>query len=625
MLPKIFSKNAILDWSANTNYSIGEICRGGAVLYCSKLASGPTTSAGAKNPANDDGTYWTRVSIDDAGNVHKTGNEVISGNKALPNNVITASKFVISSPYFTKGTPPSTTIFNCVYFGDKNARGDFKDCIGSVESAISPSGIVSTWLKVRKNVPREDSSELEDSLMGISYDENTSEFYATAPSTLTTRNYGYDILTRDWIPKDTRIVHTTGNEEISGNKTFNGAIISTAGFYKNQPDFVKGTNLVGSNKFWGLSANDSLGRVYPTNTIGVFEIRLDTNKNTYGYIRVLKNEANSSAAGELGIAYLKDDNKAVAYCPNTPLGYNNAEHIITRGYVNRNGSETGLVHTSMNETIDGEKTFLKKIVASDVFTDGNFAKKHNSVVKGTTPPSNTTYYWSVYFGDKNGVTWEDHCIGQFETALGSNNVVSTYMRAMKNTAGSSANCTISCIYDTNNNVTKTHAPTPPANDNSTQIANTSWVRNFHGGSSSDERLKSEINEIPDEVLDAWGDVSFCQFKFKNAINEKGNNARLHNGLVAQNLDRVFKDKNLDISKYGLFIHEEWEKEDEITDGKGNLLCEGRKAGEEYSLRYTEALCMEAAYQRRQNSRMKATIEALEQRIALLEEKINQKG
>lgn len=43
-----------------------------------------------------------------------------------------------------------------------------------------------------------------------------------------------------------------------------------------------------------------------------------------------------------------------------------------------------------------------------------------------------------------------------------------------------------------------------------------------------------------------------------------------------------------------------------------------EAGNEYSIRYEEALCMEAAYQRRENARLKKRIADLEERLAALE-------
>ena len=56
---------------------------------------------------------------------------------------------------------------------------------------------------------------------------------------------------------------------------------------------------------------------------------------------------------------LSKTNIAYGHAPSTPLpaDHNEPTDIITRDWLARNGSETGLVHTSMNETIGGIKTF----------------------------------------------------------------------------------------------------------------------------------------------------------------------------------------------------------------------------------------------------------------------------
>lgn len=84
---------------------------------------------------------------------------------------------------------------------------------------------------------------------------------------------------------------------------------------------------------------------------------------------------------------LSKTNVAYGHAPSTPLpsAHNEPTDIITRDWLARNGSETGLVHTSMNETIDGTKTFVKKIVANDgMNATGNIATDTLTVRQGAT-------------------------------------------------------------------------------------------------------------------------------------------------------------------------------------------------------------------------------------------------
>lgn len=124
---------------------------------------------------------------------------------------------------------------------------------------------------------------------------------------------------------------------------------------------------------------------------------------------------------------------------------------------------------------------------------------------------------------------------------------------------------------------------------------------------SDERLKQDISNIPDKVLDAWGAVGFKQFRFKDSVESKKDAARYHSGLVAQRIAEAFRAHDLDASAYGLYCYDRWDAK-ETGDGT-------EPAGDLYSLRYEEALCMEAAYQRRRADRLEARIAALENLLA----------
>jgi len=129
--------------------------------------------------------------------------------------------------------------------------------------------------------------------------------------------------------------------------------------------------------------------------------------------------------------------------------------------------------------------------------------------------------------------------------------------------------------------------------------------------SSDERRKQQIAEVPDEVLDAWEEVKWRQYKLNDSVESKGEGSRLHTGLIAQNIDAAFKGRGLDASRYGLFCHDAWTAQPEETSEEGTAISPAMPAGDEFSLRYEEALSMEAAYMRRMMQRLEARISKLE--------------
>lgn len=141
---------------------------------------------------------------------------------------------------------------------------------------------------------------------------------------------------------------------------------------------------------------------------------------------------------------------------------------------------------------------------------------------------------------------------------------------------------------------------------------------------SDQRIKQQITEIDDKLLDAWESVELSQFKYNDAVDQKGDNARLHTGYVVQQIDSACKSHGVDISSYGLYCHEEYPQETEeveVEQKDGTKTKETkviREASEHYSLRYTEVYAVECMYLRRCIKQLTARIEQLTTRIEQLE-------
>jgi hypothetical protein len=124
----------------------------------------------------------------------------------------------------------------------------------------------------------------------------------------------------------------------------------------------------------------------------------------------------------------------------------------------------------------------------------------------------------------------------------------------------------------------------PTSDNAQRLGSSAfrWSEVFAGAGSintSDETSKEQIEAIPQEWLDAWGDVEFYRYKFKDAIVAKGDKARWHIGVVAQRVKAAFEAKGIDAFAIGLLCFDE-------EDGK-----------QIYGIRYEEALVLECAYLR----------------------------
>lgn len=118
---------------------------------------------------------------------------------------------------------------------------------------------------------------------------------------------------------------------------------------------------------------------------------------------------------------------------------------------------------------------------------------------------------------------------------------------------------------------------------------------------SDENAKEQISDIDDRVLKAWSKVKFSQYKFKDAVSKKGEQARWHFGVIAQRVKEAFESEGLNAFDYGLLCWDKWEEiTEDVRDQEGNFTGEKQvviKPGESFGIRYDEALALECAYLR----------------------------
>lgn len=108
---------------------------------------------------------------------------------------------------------------------------------------------------------------------------------------------------------------------------------------------------------------------------------------------------------------------------------------------------------------------------------------------------------------------------------------------------------------------------------------------------SDEREKQDIAELDaaeKRVATALKSL-VKKFRFKDAVAAKGDAARTHVGVIAQDVKAAFQAEGLDSMRYGILCYDEWEAEPEVKDEGGNILAPARVAGNRYGIRYEELL------------------------------------
>lgn len=107
-----------------------------------------------------------------------------------------------------------------------------------------------------------------------------------------------------------------------------------------------------------------------------------------------------------------------------------------------------------------------------------------------------------------------------------------------------------------------------------------WSEVFSGTgtiNTSDERKKQDIRNLSDaEAAVAVRLKGLVKaYRFKNAVEKKGDEARIHVGVIAQEVIAAFEAEGLDPMRYGIVCYDEWEAD------------EDKEAGNAYGVRYDE--------------------------------------
>ena len=412
-------------------------------------------------------------------------------------------------------------------------------------------------------------------------------------------------------------------------------------------DYVKGNDL-DDNITTSIPFHDSQNIYESSYRLGAITNTVYTTKNSATFLSAYANVEDSLDAASLGVI-MSPNGVSYAYAPTPSSASDSSNKIATTEWVDN--------FLNSNLTVEGNKIFTDILSVSNDRPQISLINK--SLTKGANPTSDNLYY--LEFLDTNGIATKNR-LGLLQSAVRTSGDVEIILRAYKNEANSSASTSISLIYSASgSNYLETPSVRPNSdNAHSLGVATRRFTQVFAATATintSDERVKTSISNFPDEVLDAWAEVNWQQFQFKDAVAEKGSNARIHSGTLAQWILEIFQRRNLDATRYGLLCHDEWEAEDwdeivvdkravtesvkvidkeavynsdglEITPAithyeeriiepeESHIVHHHVDAGDLYSLRYEECFAVEAAYQRRRANRMEARLAAIEAKLGL---------
>lgn len=186
------------------------------------------------------------------------------------------------------------------------------------------------------------------------------------------------------------------------------------------------------------------------------------------------------------------------------------------------------------------------------------------------------------------------------------------------------------------------ADVKPYNDNAIALGGPSnrFTTAYLGSNpivTSNGEKKTEPVVFDDAFLDAWGDVRYIMYQWLDAVQLKGNDARIHFGVIAQQIRDVFiahglMDENSTDCRYAVLCYDKYPRMTDMvfshneivehTDDEGNVTTTEEpvytevvihEEGEEWGVRPDGIFFAEAAYQRRKLERIEARLSALEQK------------
>ena len=136
----------------------------------------------------------------------------------------------------------------------------------------------------------------------------------------------------------------------------------------------------------------------------------------------------------------------------------------------------------------------------------------------------------------------------------------------------------------------------PIPDNSTSLGTSGyrWTTVFATTgtiNTSDVREKQDIAELDEAerrvAIALKGLVK--KYRWKDAVARKGDGARIHVGVIAQEVMAAFEDEGLDPMRYAIVCYDEWDAMPEELGDNGEILIAARPAGNRYGIRYDQLL------------------------------------
>ena len=252
------------------------------------------------------------------------------------------------------------------------------------------------------------------------------------------------------------MVRTSGAQTVSGNKSFSAITTFASDIFRDarnsgygsadyialaNTSVVKGTTPATSSmsRFMFLDGTASTSAVPDSKKLGSIDLIYTTENTTVAKLVAFQPVADSTNNATLSVVY-PASGEPYTVAPSTRDVPNNTE-IVTVDYLK--GANSGVVHTSGNETIAGAKTFTN---GPTIREDASAARAYctlttDAITAGTPPASGSTYDMGMRFTDKVG-----EVLGMYKFRYDDAGDAALYMQVSSPVADDDTNTSITLNY-----------------------------------------------------------------------------------------------------------------------------------------------------------------------------------
>ena len=385
-------------------------------------------------------------------------------------------------------------------------------------------------------------------------------------------------------------VFTSGNTNLNTQMYPTFAVATGSGFQilnvNSNLSYNPNSGILTSQTFSGNLSGNAASATNATNATNAAGVSLTQDNTNGNYFLAFSKTTNATA------------NSLFIDPTTTPLTYNPSTHTVVATTFSGNATSANTATVANNVALTADDTNTTCYIAFSKTTGGVGVSNALFIDPTTTPltynPSSSVLIASTFRGSISGNALNAASAG----ALNIGTFASTDSINFNFPAGTSNYImTSGAFYATPTVATNTTA-------RNLGLATNGWNNLYVRAApilTSDRNLKTEISEIPDSWLDAWEEVNYVKYKFKDAVAQKGvSGARWHLGHIAQDIYEAFNKYNLNAFDIGMLCYDKW---DQSVDPDGNVI----PSGEIWSIRPDECQFMELALMRRSLNRLRSGI------------------